>query len=239
MVVPWCCLCIFLSSQCDPPIEFLDNERLLFKGRVVDVQGNPRVNVSVEIFASRDFFDPEFSNSSEDALLGTALTDANGNFSFVSLSPRNALNFYALVNFISVDVFTGQTPLVINGIDALERNDFTYDLGNLTVENIVNYDFDIERTTNTTDTLQYSLRFKPQINTIDFDVNNNMLPELLPFPSLVGELLPTENVVQENFRVRETDTIVLEYQLVNGSVQEMETLTIIVNESPENFLFRF
>jgi len=231
---------LLCSFQCDPDIEFVDNERLLFSGTVVDDLGNPIENVPVKIYASRNFFDPVFSSvNANDELLGNGQTDSSGAFSLVTLSPSNALNIYGLINIDARGVLGTKTPLVINSINFLAQEDFTYALENLTLEALINFDFRIERTTNTTDTLRYSLRYKPEVKSINFDEDFTLDPILINDQSLFGELPLESNERRDRLTVRQTDTIFLEYQLVNNQIIERDSLEIVVNKNGNSFVFRF
>ena len=229
-----------LSFECEPDIEFLDNQRLLFKGLVTDVMNGPAGNIPVEIYASRDFFYPSYSyNTRNDELLAKGLTDANGTFSLIGLSPSNAFNIYARINFDTNSSSVSSTPIVINSINFLDRNDFTYDLESLAIENVNNFNFRIERSTNTTDTLIYSLRYKSEIKSIDFDVQNTLYPILPSCCSLSNEVLPSDDFEENLLNLRETDTIFMQYRLVNGMVRELDSLEIVVNENQNGFVFSF
>ena len=231
---------LLFSFQCEPEIEFRGNQRLLFEGRVVDIQGNPIRSVPVRIYASRNFFDTgDFYASPNDELLGEAFTDAKGTFSFITLSPSNALNIYALINNFNMGFQANSTPIVINGINFLENDDLTFDLDELTVEQLKNFEFRVERQNSTSDTLEYTLRYKPEIKNINFNPNDRLEPLIFYDFPFNRTLLPTENEQESRFKVRESDTIFMEYRLRNSEISEVDSLQIIVRDNDNGFVFGF
>ena len=239
LFIPLFALLLF-SAECESEIEFVGNQRLLFKGRTIDFQGNPLASVPVKIYASRNFFDSgDFNPSSNDELLGEADTDADGSFSLITLSPSNALNIYAQINTFNRGIQANSTPIIVNGINFLEKDDFTFDLNVFTVEALRRFELGIERQNNTTDTLNYSFRYKPEVKNIDFNPYDGLGPIVYSDSGFSGVLTPDDSQAEFLLNVRENDTIYMEYRLLNSGSSQLEALQIVVKENENGFVFEF
>ncbi len=234
-------LLTLLSFKCEDEIEFNDNQRLSFRGRVVDFNGEVLNNIPIEIIATRSFFDPYFQsglNLEEGELAGTGFSDEQGNFSITSLSPLNA-EIYAFVNPPeSRDFQRNRTSFIVSGIDVdSDLRNLVFRFPNdIVLDRIANFRIQINRITDSIDTLNYSIRYSPliPIENIEQDITASDIPEI---NEIGGQLLPTETLMSEDLEMRENDMILFSYSLSSDGIQKDSTITI--NAENRTFVFEF
>ena len=229
-----------LAFECEDEIEFQGNQRLLLTTRITDSQGNPFEGVPVKVYASRELgfnLNAALRNDFGE-LMGSGTSDASGNASITSLKPLNASNIYALINAsVSKGFKSGFAPLAVNSINETEPTDNTYDLGNTVLDKIELFELSVVRSVNQTDTLEYRWRYNAGVkimgNTSEYFYLNDFEDNGF------GELFPADEMNVHTFNVIESDTILLEYTLINNGIIATEEQQIIVNEQDGTFEFEF
>ncbi|MDT0620551.1 hypothetical protein [Croceitalea vernalis] len=238
-----CALALLLVAfDCEDEIEFQDNQRLLLKARLVNSDGNLFQNTPVEVFASREYgYQLEGQlNYNFGELIGSGSSDNNGDVAITALKPLNASNIYTLFNFEGSQAFqTEYAPLIINFINREKTDNNTYDLGEVVIDKALEFELMASRTMNLTDTLRYSWQYNRGVKII----GNNPVSDYYFIDdgrdSGFNELLPTEFTKENTFKVIESDTILIDYQLINNGITASEQLQIIVNEQSGSFEFEF
>ena len=87
---------IFLSIFYSCGLDYEGGERIEFKGKILDENGNPLTNVYVKAVAEKD-------NWHDLDVISYDFTDANGNFSLHFPSPTNEDEMQLLVNYGDID----------------------------------------------------------------------------------------------------------------------------------------
>ncbi|GMN10110.1 hypothetical protein MTsPCn9_14750 [Croceitalea sp. MTPC9] len=236
------CLLTLLAFKCENDIEFEDNQRLLLKAKLIDSESNPFGNVPVKVYATKQYgFDLEAAIRSDfGELIGSGVSDAQGNIAITALKPLNASNVYALINFYDSGFNgfkPGTAPLAFNFINEIDLKDNTYDIESIVLDRIEPFQLNTIRNTNQTDTLQYSWSYNAGVKILGDtdpyfyggDVRENGF----------DELLPSEQINTHTFNTIESDTVLFEYNIINNGIVETGQLEIIVNEQSGSFEFEF
>lgn len=240
----FCVCCAALLSfafSCEPEIEFQDNERLLVKGELVSTNGVALENFPITIFASREYGVYNILSSSfflNDVQIGRGSTSNRGAFQVTSLSPRNNSSIYLITNFGDFGpADPNYSRLIVDFIDQVEERENAFDLGDISLDRILGFRLTLERITNLTDTLNYTLRYKSKTKYINFgpDLNGNSNLKEEQF----GRLTPSELSATEILELREGDTLFLDYELRNVSVIEEGEEHIIISTETDEFNFEF
>ena len=127
--------------------------------------------------------------------------------------------------------------MAVNSINETEPTDNTYDLGNTVLDKIELFELSVVRSVNQTDTLEYRWRYNAGVkimgNTSEYFYLNDFEDNGF------GELFPADEMNVHTFNVIESDTILLEYTLINNGIIATEEQQIIVNEQDGTFEFEF
>lgn len=137
-------------GACTPDIK--DNARSLVRGSVVDEGGNPLADVPVR---TEGYY----------YLLGETTTDSQGNFEFTSLESTDT-NYSIIVNYQKDSFANIENPDDLSGNTLYTKISFlyhkseyqkTYDIPTVKLKKKAKFDFSIERTSTTNDTLSWRL----------------------------------------------------------------------------------
>ena len=112
-------------------------------------------------------------------------------------------------------------------------------MGEVVIDKALEFELKASRTMNLTDTLRYSWQYNRGVKII----GNNPVSDYYFIDdgrdNGFNELLPTEFTKENTFKVIESDTILIDYQLINNGITASEQLQIIVNEQSGSFEFEF
>lgn len=224
---------IFNSCQ----VDYEDNSRLLFKGVVNDGSQNPFPGLPVDVYASTG--DGPFGVTER---IGVGKTAADGTFDIVALAPKNRTFLQLLIN----DSFQqGRLPefgsFTFRRLDILAEDDGTFTIPDIAIEERAESTLEIRRVANLLDTLSFQYSYRNPDRTLDFSQTApldkiediNFLVSFGTLPSAQIELLIglTSVVV--------TDTLFLEYRLVNSKVSETFEAELMYNPESDSYVFEF
>lgn len=234
MIKFWSAVFLVICTGCE--FDYVDNERLLFKGSIVDennipVAGLPvRISVEVSYRHSQDF----------NEILGNGLTEENGTFSVMTLSPSSG--------DISVDVnanfqrgyVPGMATYRVFGLRNIEKVDATYSLPQLRIERLIDSQLEIRRIGASTDTLFYEIRGTSSEKQLDLGATEILDedPSGFFFPS--GTLLPSETQKQQPLpNIPAKDTLQFRYGFSGKFDAEVITKDLIFDAENNTYVFEF
>lgn len=218
----------FLLQSC---YEIDDNRRVLVTGRTVDDTGHSLQGILIE-------------SRGGGRLLGTSVSDAEGNFSFTSLE-SNAQDFTILLNpepandtiYTSVAYRNNPQASTDERIES-GREQNLYDLGTVPLRTLAYLDVEIKRTSNTQDTLYYDLQTTEALCE-QFYTNDQLDTEranCFEQKAGSGSFFPEETSIQISSRTVQRDTAILSYRFNN---QEPQAVKIPIDQYNTNYVFEF
>ncbi|MAZ26797.1 MAG: hypothetical protein CL868_06930 [Cytophagaceae bacterium] len=217
----------FFYYSCDDALE--NNRRIEFKGRLVDSQNLPIPDIEVE--------------SAGDAKLGFDVTDANGEFNFVSLDIRYG-KLKLLVNTHDDQESKYGSYTFINTKNSEQRNDYyIYDVGEIEVAEVAHLDLEIKNISATTDTLRWFLTYPPVDCEISSDANFNDISSLINTCSLntqyslSGRETTVDAVDERSVKTAKNKTAIFSYSF--NSDGTTEEITIPLNAFENQFSFEY
>lgn len=224
-----------IISSCQ--VDYEDNSRLLFKGSVNDSLQNPFPGVPVTVYASPN---PLVLITTES--IGTGITDADGTFEIVTLSPKNPTFLEVHVNdFLQEKNNPEFGSYTFRRIDVLGENEATYNIPEFTLEKRVNTALEIKRVSNVADSLSFRYRYKNSDRIVDF--SQKATPDILEDPNLLvgsGILPSTQNdTIVPLFGLVANDTLFLKYRLINGTVSDAMETELLYNPETGSYEFEF
>lgn len=221
--------------SCD--VFYEDNKRLYFAGTVIDEEGIPIKNIPVEALT---YGPTGISYGQFIEVLGEGVTDENGNFNLVTLSPEGDAKIVIDIN----DSFqkgyqSGFATASLIGLETLEALDAAYRLNQLGLERIINSKLSVKRSTNTADTLFFNVTASSVQKMRYFGTAQKPeTPEFSFFPT--DTLYPSENTSEIMlWNILAKDTLLLEYRLKRNSSADIfkKKLTFIPETGAYEFEF--
>ncbi|MUU79444.1 dioxygenase family protein [Winogradskyella endarachnes] len=145
---------IMILTSCDTSFE--SNTRLLVKGKVVDSDGNPVENAEISTYTYRGtgFFIYPAPTGSTEYLLGKNVSDANGDFSVISLYD-NSSDF-------SIEIKANEDYseyIYRTSTYDYTPDDYLINLQEVTLNNLAQATISISRTSGEGNTISYSLNY--------------------------------------------------------------------------------
>lgn len=218
----------FLLQAC---YDIDDNRRILVSGRIVDDIGNALGQIPVETRGNGN-------------LLGTSVSDDQGNFSFTSLE-SNARDFTILLNpesagdtlYTSIIYRNNPQASSDEPIEAVREQNL-YDLGTVQLRQFAFLGLEIRRSTNASDTLYFNLQ-TTETFCEQFYTNDQLDSERANcFEQSIksGDLLPEEQRLRASVRSVKRDTAVFRYRLND---QELQEVKIPINQYNTSYVFEF
>lgn len=216
-------LVVFTAVSCiGDDVDIQSDRRLLVKGRIIDEKGTPLRNISVVTSALGD-------------ALGRTNTDANGNFSLVSLDEQ----FDPLDIFINANDFYNPNINENFGsfryLSSEHTNRVLYDLGTIVLSEKAALNFNLNNIPGDNNILIYELKFTPAdcqlpLNIIDPPIDCTLSE------NISGNLSP--NSESQTFDVPSIlgSTVIFEYSLNSGP---NETIEILLNNEQNTFTFEY
>ncbi|MEO0900683.1 MAG: hypothetical protein AAFY00_01245 [Bacteroidota bacterium] len=229
--------CLF-AFKCEPEIEFNDNERLSFRGRVVNFTGEGLNGVPIEIIASQTFISsafPQINLLADEELSGSGFSKENGSFDITSLSPRNADTYTVINPPFSRSYDPNRISFVISSAFQDIEDQIITIPEDIVLDKISDFTVRANRIANLTDTLEYSVRFSPLVIVENVDEFAPLEPVF--DTSLEVQLLPAETTSSDVFPMRENDTLIFSYRLSSNGVQKDSV--IITSAQNRSFVFEF
>ena len=226
------CLALLLYA-CQ--LDYEDNERLLIKGSVNRGFNMQFPNLPVAVFATSN--GGVFGNRQR---VGAGLLAADGTFNIVALSPKNASTYDLMINNnAQVEYLPKYSSLTIKGFDFLDAKDFTYSVLDGFIDTLVNVQFEIRRLDNTSDSLQYSLRYKNSNQLFNYSQtpstltfsNEKMITNILPPQQLVDTVALTNLIAN--------DTLIFEYTILNADNVQTGEEPFFIKPDDNIYVFEF
>ncbi len=203
--------------SCEPAIK--GNERSFVEGTVLDFEGNAIANVSV-------------TSRTQNLLLGKGTTDSNGNFEFTSLQSRFS-EFIVDVNTENDNSPFGMYSIIYSD-NPLQLN---YNLSNITLRRKASLVFNIKKTSNENNTLDWSLQYtEPTCEVYDDEETNESLGRCYETGSFEGTLDNTNPDFESEFTSVQNTTVQFTYQLNNT---EPQTISIELTEATNFYEFEY
>ncbi len=224
-------------------LDYEDNQRLLIRGAVSDVENAPFADVSVEVYASGNFlaprlFIPPFFGSlkNDTDLIGRGTTNNRGSFEITIPSPETFGVIFAIVNDEESSLYKqDHTSILLNEINAIEPNSLVYTLPKFELQKIVNATFIGTRSENNSDTIELRLQYPPIQKMIDFsNIEGNSESELL-----FEKLLPEENSTNIVFKTLQHSVVILSYKRINKGIVEEKEVEISANSNTNRYEYEF
>ncbi len=216
--------CLLFSCNGDVQIE--DNRRLLVSGSIT---GNAPDNISVVTMGAYNM-EPD---DNPDKILGFGKSNQNGKFSFTSLDTYSH-NLLISINSKVLDDYKENMGSYYfyddSGIHQL-----SYDLGEINLPQKVSFDFNIENTSGTSDTLYYSFKYENPVKyfvraTNDFEeVEDNSYVT-------VYEILPLSEPRVHHIDVAAGSDLKFIYNFGDQAAQE---ITVSVNSETNSYDFEY
>ncbi|WP_131474392.1 hypothetical protein [Neotamlana nanhaiensis] len=213
---------------------FLDDTRLLVKGDVENHEGNPIPDAEIKVYTQRGsgyFLYP--APSYEKFCLGSDFSDTNGDFSVISLYDQDedfAIEIYKNDQYTSY-YYTNNTEDYI-------PDDFTINLGTVTLHPKATFNFKIERTSGLGNELHYAFEYTSDycLEVYDKAVLNNQQSQCYKneiFSRVLNDDYPNES---SGVNTLLGSSIVFIYS-INGQPEEQQI--IAVNSVNQEFNFTY
>lgn len=235
-------LFVFIVSSCE--LTYEDNRRLSITGQVKAFENESLPNFPVEAYASGEFiksilFLPGLTPTHEDVdLIGASSSTPEGNYGVTTISPENQEFIYLIINGKGNRGYVDGWPtLAVKGINSLPLNESRYEIPTVAIGRIEDTTFEIQRTTNTQDTLVYLLKYNSSVKEINLDTGF-MEDEKWEMES-GGELMPFEIEKVVSLKIPEGDTIRFYYSLINDGILTEENIKIPFNLETNGYRFEF
>lgn len=142
------CICSFFLCHNCGRTDIANNTRVLVKGRVVDADNNPVSNAIIQVYTIGS------SYSSDTILIGSGETNSTGDYEITSLFGRNE----SFSIEIELDNTYSRYAYRTNTINYTPEN-LTFDIPDVTLVKLSNFNYDISRTSGLDTTLSYSFNF--------------------------------------------------------------------------------
>lgn len=214
------CFCI---AGCEPNIE--NNKRLLVSGQLLDTEGTPLPNILVSAKVGT-------------YTLGQQRSNAAGKFQFASLeSYDDALEIH--VNEPYKDPDTTYTTFSYRNIATHgERDRNTYDLGAITLAEMVDFHLEIKKSSKEAKNLQvtFSLQDTHCQSTYQNSVEITDKSECHPIKTISAQLDTKNPAFDRTFKVIKGTEVHLEYQLND---QEKEQVNIPLTAQKNSYVLEY
>ena len=222
-------ICCFTALVYGCEINLEPDTRILVSGQVLDEVNQPVTQAQVEVTSriATSIF------GEDDLILGSGLTDDSGSFNVVSLLERDD-EFAVRVNknedFTSYTYFTDTAA---NELDDLEIN-----LGEVSLKRIATVSFNINETSGTGNTLNFTLKYN-DIECIEFfngeiiDMNNSFCFQQVQISQVLETTVTSTNGM---FLTPLLSEIEFTYSINN---QSPITEIFVVNDTSYDFTFNF
>lgn len=205
-----------LLVSCEARLD--DDTRAFFKTKIVDANGNPLRNASVEVTNFRTFelfpFNQslnKFSQPERDFLLGKGKTNENGEVSFHMLFDTSSRYF---INILGAN---NELKVVTTGIESFNDN-LTLDIPLITIKEITDVQLDFINTSSNPDVIDVRINyFDPQCSEV-FENNMFLVDPDCGFGSpIFTRINQTTNDGQFRFQAFYPSTITVVYTDSNGT----------------------
>jgi hypothetical protein len=213
------CLLVFLQLSCsDPTVD--DNIRVLVKGKVQDVNGNPLDDAMVHVY---------LEGNSSSLLSGSGLSEDDGTFSLTSIFGSND---NLRVNVSKSDSYSSYSYLV--GIRDYIPNDLTFDLQTIQLSKIGFLEINVSREANSENALDLSV-FYTSAECIQIFEGQNIIDDF----SFCFEPNSFNRTLGDNFpNFSRTIVVPLNSEVsISYNINEGETLTETIEVNQENQVY--
>jgi len=222
---------LLLLQSCDPEIK--NDTRILIKGNIVDSANNPIPNISVRCQARY-------------AVLGEAISDANGQFQFTSLEVEAFDSLNILVNIKPGSNYYNEDygyPLIENTNYSAKQyfNNFhnrpatTYNLGTVQLNEAAQLTIFFNNIPGDNNSVSYKLEYDSAICQIDLNLNNSEDCNYLQ-DDYYQLLDITSSSFETNLESQLNTTVLLKYKLNN---EPEETISIPLTNLENTHVFEF
>lgn len=229
---------LFLFQSCHIQIE--NNRRIVVKGSVADAAGNPIENISI--------FTKRYGET-----LGASISDANGNFQFVSLEAEGSGGLSIMVNlkpsnygyddyyynsnqgYNSEQLQNADFSGTIYFNDDINRTRSIYDLGQIQLNKIAALKLILKNSPGDANTISYSLEYAAPICQIDVNAPNGQ-EECQIIDDYYPVLDPTSENVEINLESQLGTNVLFKYQLNN---QPEQTVSIPLTNPQNSYVFEY
>lgn len=158
---------LFLLIGCSE-VRIESNRRIEIRGEILDEEGMGLPGISVFSIAQKN----TGLTSNTDKILGAGTTDANGSFNFTSLDSYTH-NLTIAVNPSEFENLISRPSIYYT--DLTGEHELSYNLGTLNLAEQLNFSLQIKNTSQTQDTLIYTIRFQEADSFFQFE-NGEFLP---------------------------------------------------------------
>ena len=218
---------LFTLFSCDEVL-IEENSRIQIKGTLTSPDNDVVTGVNVISAGTYE----NWVSSNTDKILGRDISDENGYFDFISLDTYSH-DLLLAVNPENIDHNSEYSSLYF--FDPTGDHAKFYDLGDLQLAKKLEYQFNIERTSQTGDTLRYVLEYKKPVKRFEFENGNFTEREASDGNFItIREHRPESEPVTHTLSIMEATELVFLYSLGDDPLQE-----IILPVSVENNSYDF
>lgn len=216
-----------LLFSCIDEVQIEDNRRLLISGFIT---GDNPENISVTAMGVYNL-EP---NDNPDKMLGFGKSDQNGKFTFTSLDTYSHDILISVNSEVLDDYKENMGSFYF--YDDSGKHQLSYNLGEINLPEKVAFDFNIENTSGTSDTLYYSFKYQKPVKY--FVKNNNGFEEVEDNNSYVRayEMLPISEPRVHHLDVAAGSDLKFIYNFGDQAAQE---IAVSVNSETNSYDFEY
>lgn len=231
----------FLGCQSDENNDW----EIRINGSVLSMEQTPQKNIPIEAYTAEKYSYPyAFIIAPLSFLdletLGKAESNTEGRFEIVSNIEVGSRGIYVLINGEeSTNYDSTKATLEIHSIESLYSHEkpierSTYELKDISMENVVEYTVNFHRTQNITDTLYYS---HVHLGTKKLVVLQSNSSQRMAVPSYSLKITPDESDINITSRMLQADTLNIYYRL--GNEEPFTSLKIVATKPNDSYNIEF
>jgi hypothetical protein len=225
------CLILLILTGCTKHnVGVVSNKRILLSGSVLNAENNPREGISIKSSGSERFI----LHATPRELLGETATNTSGEFSIVSLDTDNS--FFGLsINHPNAENYR-ENLASIHYIDSIGTRTVAYELGDIYLPEVQEYEIKVKNSSGSTDTLFFQFQYNNPEQYRFFDKD-----AFVDYYGIKNELqarnrlIPMEGTLSTTFKTLEDTEIDFLYKYTAETTYDTTSVTL----SPENPIYEF
>lgn len=215
--------CLFYS--CSDEVQIEDDRRMQISGKI---NSSEPAEISVVAFGTREIDPP----TNPDKILGFSKSDNSGNFSFTSLDTESH-NLLIAINPETLESYN-ENKGSYYFYDDTGKHQLSYNFQQINLPANIEFEFNIENTSGSTDTLYYSFKYEKTVRYFQKTTNGFEEVEDNTHYVPVNQMLPLSEPRVHQIRLAGNSDLRFIYHFNDEAAQE-----ITVNVNPETSSYDF